>query len=96
VDWVAVKGKAEAIRVYELLGLTGQPDMSAEDLAGLADLALTLYQSRDWVGAIRLFEQMLLLRPEDRPASLLLTRCRAYQSQPPPANWDGVHHMQDK
>jgi adenylate cyclase len=96
VDWVAVKGKAEAVLVYELLGLMDEPVKDADELAGLADKALALYRQRDWNGATRLFEQILLLRPGDGPAGLLLARCRAYRDRPPGEEWDGVHRMEGK
>jgi adenylate cyclase len=96
VDWVAVKGKAEAVQVYELLGLMDEPSKDAGELAGLAAQALGLYRDRDWEGAIRLFERILLLRPGDGPAGLLLARCRAYRDHPPGEQWDGVHRMEGK
>ncbi len=96
VDWVAVKGKAEAVQVYELLGLIDEPMKDADELARLASQALALYRGRDWEGAVRLFEKMLLLRPGDGPAGLLLARCRACLDRPPGNEWDGVHRMEAK
>jgi adenylate cyclase len=96
VDWVAVKGKAEVVQVYELLGLVDEPLKDADELAALAVQALALYRGRNWEGAIRLFEQILHLRPGDGPARLLLTRCRAYRDRPPGEEWDGVHRMEGK
>ncbi len=96
VDWAAVKGKAEAVLVYELLGLTDEPTKDADELAGLSDRALALYRQQDWEGAVRLFEQIQLLRPGDGPARLLLARCRAYRDRPPGKEWDGVHRMEGK
>ncbi len=96
VDWVAVKGKAEAVQVYELLGLIDEPLSDADEIAGLSAQALALYRGRDWDGAIRLFEQVLLLRPGDGPAGLLLSRCRAHRDKPPAKEWDGVHRMEGK
>jgi hypothetical protein len=36
------------------------------------------------------------LRPGDRPSDLLMARCRSYQGQRFPADWDGVHRMESK
>jgi adenylate cyclase len=96
VDWVAVKGKAEAVLVYELLAPKNQPEQGAEELAALAEEALALYRRRDWTGATRLFERILQMRPSDGPARILATRCRAYLAQPPAENWDGVLRMEEK
>ena len=96
LDWVAVKGKAEAVLVYEPLGLRGEVDQAASELADVFGRALQAYRGRDWAGAIALFEQASVLRPEDAPARLMLARCRGYQADPPGDDWDGVHHMETK
>ena len=63
VDWVAVKGKAEAVLVYELLGLMDEPVKDADELAGLAAQALGCIAAGTGKGAVRLFERILVLRP---------------------------------
>ena len=82
--------------VYELLGLRDEPPKDADELAGLAAQALALYRGRNWDEAIALFERILLLRPGDGPAGLLLARCRVYRDRPPAEEWDGVHRMEGK
>ena len=96
VDWVAVKGKKEAVLVYELLGLRVEANKQFEELANTAMAALLCYRDRDWKGAIDLFGAILESHPNDGPARLLASRCRAYQVAPPPAGWDGVHRMEGK
>jgi adenylate cyclase len=96
LDWVSVKGKTEAVLVYELLGLRGESDQTCVELTEVCGRALQCYRSRDWAGAIGLFEQACALRSGDAPAQLLIDRCRAYQAAPPGPSWDGVHHMETK
>jgi adenylate cyclase len=96
LDWVSVKGKTEAVLVYELLGLKGEAAPGCEELVKVHADALKCYRCRDWAGAIERFQQALTLRPEDDPASILLDRCRGYQASPPGEDWDGVHHMTSK
>jgi len=96
VDWVSVKGKTEGVLIHELLALRGEGAGSADDLVDLATRALERYRARDWGEAIRLFEELLRLRPDDGPARLLLGRGRSYQQSPPPAEWDGVYRMEKK
>src|SRR5262249_3268357 len=76
LDWVVVKGKTEPVLIYELLGLRGEVDPAAEELAALYGEALAAYRREDWAAAISLFEQVLRLRPDDPPTRLMITRCR--------------------
>jgi adenylate cyclase len=97
LDWVSVKGKTEAVLVYELLGLKGEsPGDEVEELAALFAGALAQYRRQSWTEAAGLFEKVLERKPEDAPAREMLRRCRDYQAQPPPADWDGVHRMKEK
>jgi adenylate cyclase len=96
LDYVSVKGKARAVRVFELLGLKGETDQAVEDLTELSAQALARYQERRWAEAIELFERVLQLRPGDAPARAMIARCRAYQATPPPPVWDGVHRLDQK
>ncbi len=96
VDQVAVKGKAKAILVYELLGLKSEVGKDLEELASLSAAALARYRAGDWAEAIALCERIVRLRPGDGPAQLLAARCRTYQNQPPAPGWDGVHRMEGK
>jgi adenylate cyclase len=96
VDWVHVKGKNEAVLVYELLGLEVEVDAETRALADLSARALAGYRRREWAAALQLFEQVLAQRPDDGPAHLMGTRCQAYQAQPPGEDWDGAYRMQSK
>ncbi len=86
VDKVAVKGKQEAVRVYELLGVRAE---SADALARAEayEQALEAYFAREFERAIH------LLRPReaDPPGRVLLERCEAMMAHPPPADWNGVY-----
>jgi adenylate cyclase len=96
LDWVSVKGKCAAVLVYELMGLKGEVDESVEKVVATYGLALTSYRAQEWNCAAQLFEQVLQIRPEDRPAREMLKRCREYSAQPPGSGWDGVQHMSAK
>ena len=91
LDLVRVKGKEQAVRVYELLGRAGAPMPSAQEGAlALYAAALEAYRQQRWDEALALFEQALVTRPEDGPSRTMAARCRAYQRTPPPEAWDGA------
>jgi adenylate cyclase len=88
LDRVAVKGKAQAIEVYELLGEAGVPKGAA---AVQYEEALGAYLRRDFQLAAS-----LLLASEDLPSRTLRARCAELQVTPPPADWDGVWTLHTK
>jgi len=91
VDKVAVKGKTEAVRVYELLGARGECDDRSE-LARAYEGALQAYFERDFARAIALLRRIEDDgRRADGPTRVLLERCRAMMEDPPPEEWNGVY-----
>jgi adenylate cyclase len=86
VDRVAVKGKEEAVRVYELLGLRAE---CADALAMVApyETALEAYFARRFDRAL----EVLRAREDDPPSRVLAERCAAMLAHPPPADWNGVY-----
>jgi adenylate cyclase len=96
VDWVSVKGKTEGMLIYELLAFRDEAGPVLEAIAGLSDRALRVYRCREWLDALALFDEILRLRPDDGPATVLAGRCRAFLESPPAEDWDGVHRMASK
>jgi adenylate cyclase len=96
IDWVSVKGKTEAVLIYDLLGLKGEVPKAFEEWAALHAAALRHYQAQEWPQAIALLEQVLQFRSQDGPARELLARCQKFQDDPPGEGWDGVHSMSCK
>lgn len=85
LDRVAVKGKKQAVNVYELLGTREESDNRAAITA--YDEALKVYWSRDFSRAISILQPHL----DDPPSDVLSRRCRMLIDDPPPADWDGVY-----
>ncbi len=96
LDWVAVKGRRQPVLVCELLGLAGEVEAGALELARRHGEALACYRRRDWAEALRLFEEALRLWPDDGPSRVLAGRCRQYREAPPGEDWDGAHHVTTK
>jgi len=86
LDLVAVKGKNEAIKIYELLGEKGEVVERAENIEAY-EKAFEFYLTRDFSAAISLLQP----HETDAPSAVLIERCRAFQAAPPPPNWQGVY-----
>jgi len=97
VDQVRVKGREQPVRIYELLGNSGDslPREMEESLNYFA-AGLEAYRQQAWQEALALFKRSLAILPEDGPSRLMAERCRIYQETPPPTDWDGVFTMTTK
>ncbi len=96
VDVVAVKGKTIPVRIYELLGERGAVDPVLTRFAAAYEQALDLYFARRFAEAASAFAVLVQENPENRAASVLEERCQRFQSEPPPANWQGEHVLDHK
>jgi adenylate cyclase len=85
---VSVLGKAEAIRVHELIAAGGAA--AKPPWAYAYEEALRLYRDRDFKDAVRGLDGVLQVRPEDGPARWLKAACLGLLAAPPPASWKGV------
>ena len=91
LDWVAVRGKTGATRIYELLGRKGEGSVTPETVAAY-EMAFEAYVARNFAEAIAILAQ----NPGDPPSAILLKRCREFQKEPPPADWEGIHIAMSK
>ena len=85
LDLVAVKGKSQAVKIYELLGAKGSG--ARHETTEAYERAFAAYLARDFTGAIALLES----QSADAPSLILLNRCRAFLEDHPPEDWTGVH-----
>jgi adenylate cyclase len=91
LDRVAVKGKSQAIGVYELLGLKESPRVAAEVLSRYAE-GLAAYTQGDFARAHQTFEK----NPEDPPSRAMAKRCAEFVKTPPLPPWLGVTVAHEK
>ncbi|MFW5878527.1 MAG: adenylate/guanylate cyclase domain-containing protein, partial [Myxococcota bacterium] len=96
VDILVVRGKAEGVRIYEILGRAGEVPGHRLEAAGIYEEAFELYLARDFGRAARLFRQVSELLPGYRPAELLLDRCLLFAADPPSETWDGSFALNTK
>jgi adenylate cyclase len=96
LDLITVVGKSETVRIYELLGRTGQLAPGEVELVGEFEKGLAAYRAREWEAAERLFQRCLEMKPADGPSAVYVERITKLRKQPPPPDWDGVWHLSKK
>ena len=97
VDYVIVKGKTEPVGVYEVLDF--HDDDSYPNLVEALGMFNDGYRSWNhgkWDQAIKLFNSVLKINPNDKAAKLYVDRCNHMKKNPPKGNWDGVWVMTSK
>ncbi len=96
LDLVAVKGKENAIRIFEVLGLPGELDPEMERRCQDFARGLALYRLGRFAEAREVFEAILADNPDDGPSRTFRGRCRRFEAAPPPADWDIVFRPEGK
>jgi adenylate cyclase len=90
LDLVAVAGKSEPIRIFELLAAQGGLSPEASARRDRFETALAAYRSRDWPAARAGFESCTQGPQPDPPAQVFLARLEQVAADPPGEDWDGV------
>jgi len=97
LDKIRVKGKNEAVNIYEVIGYKQEPlDNFTQSYLELYKLGRSAYISRNFQQAIHYFQQAKHLQPKDRAIDVHIERSHVYLNDPPPPSWDGVHTMKTK
>ncbi len=96
LDTIRVVGKAEPIRVFELIGLAGTLSDAREATLASFDTGIGLYRQRRWKEALNAFAAGLRADMADGPSRVYYARCRKFLASPPPADWDGVSALSSK
>ncbi|MEA2780250.1 MAG: adenylate cyclase, partial [Rhodospirillaceae bacterium] len=98
LDTVTVYGRMEGTAIFELLGMADDPAaLDCRDWVKHYEAGLSAYRQRCWGEAIETLQRAQAARPGgDRPAALLIERCRALKADPPPAGWVAVTVMGTK
>jgi adenylate cyclase len=94
VDHVRFKGRSQPVRVHELLGRRGEITPRMQEQLALHEQALTAYHQRRFAEAHALFERASM-DFHDTVAAVYVGRCGRYLVTPPPADWDGVHGLEE-
>ncbi|MBD2384032.1 adenylate/guanylate cyclase domain-containing protein [Cylindrospermum sp. FACHB-282] len=94
LDKIRVKGKHQAVNIYELIGDRTKPlDANTQEFLSHYHNGRTAYLGRNFSNAIVCFEAAKRIRPIDQAVNIHLERACNYQETPPPDSWDGVWTM---
>jgi adenylate cyclase len=87
LDVVRVKGRNEAVRVYEPLALAGQetPDQVARAKSYREGLAL--WRARDFASAASAFAR---IAETDKSAAMFMNRAMVFELEPPREDWEPI------
>ncbi|MFA5129172.1 MAG: adenylate/guanylate cyclase domain-containing protein [Patescibacteria group bacterium] len=94
IDCVAVKGKMQGVKIYEVLGFAEEKEGYAK-LIEKFEQGFELYLKKDWLAAKKVFEEILADNPDDGPSKVLKERLDEFITSPP-ADFDGVYHLKFK
>ena len=97
LDFVAVKGKAHAVLVHELIADSPATDEKTAQAVELYSEGLELYRARRFAEAAAKFELVTgALGQADEPSRVMAERSKHYVDAPPPLAWDGSVAMKEK
>ncbi|MFA6161357.1 MAG: adenylate/guanylate cyclase domain-containing protein [Patescibacteria group bacterium] len=96
VDLVAVKGKKEPVKIFEVMKRSKNASQADKQVAKKFEDALAAYFTKDFAMAVSLTSELLSERPDDGPSKTLKTRAEHFIQEPPAGDWDGVWRMTKK
>lgn len=95
LDLVRVKGKAQPVKIYELIG-KGQLEEKKLQFLSHYHSGINAYRSKDWERGITEFRKALEIIPEDYPAKMYLNRCVELKANPPAEDWEFILSLTTK
>lgn len=95
IDRVRLKGKSEAVDIYEVMGLHEGLSDQGQAMLDTWHQALEYYRNQDWDNAEARIKNILKTMPEDGPAQSYLKRIADLRANPP-QGWDGTWTFESK
>jgi adenylate cyclase len=96
IDRIKVKGKDEAITIFEPIGLESEVDRQTQEELGLWNQTLRAYRERQWDQADVNLINLQRMAPGRALYAVYADRVAGFRRTPPPAGWDGVTAFEEK
>lgn len=96
LDFVRVKGRQEAVPIFEPLGPPDVATKARQEELGLWHKALRLYRAQEWDMAELQLMNLTRLYPGEALYRIFLDRLPALRSIPPGPGWDGAYTFESK
>jgi adenylate cyclase len=96
VDRIKVKGKDEAVTIYEPLGLESELDKKVLDELKLWNQTLRAYRAQQWDQVEVSLLNLQRINPECGLYKAYSEKVTEKRRDPPPQNWDGVTVFDEK
>ncbi|HVZ95361.1 MAG TPA: adenylate/guanylate cyclase domain-containing protein [Chitinophagaceae bacterium] len=94
---VQVKGKQSAVGIYECFSSDNEEQIEKKEQAlGLFNEGMNHYLDRSFQNAVKAFESVIKLNPQDRTAQFLLYKSQECLQNGVPEHWSGVVEMASK
>jgi adenylate cyclase len=88
LDIVRVKGKDDAVTIFELCGFESDVDKKTRLMIEAFERGLVQYRNRQWGKATETFHEALAQVPKDGPSMLYIKRCEELLCSPECEDWD--------
>jgi adenylate cyclase len=96
IDRIKVKGKDQALTIYEPLGLASDVARETRDELKIWEEVLVAYRARQWDLADAGLARLQKLSPGSALYRLYADRVAAFRRTPPPEGWNGVTVFSEK
>jgi adenylate cyclase len=93
IDRIAVMGRNSAVEIFEPLGRKGGVSDEILSARDRYEAALEAYFAARFHDAAAAFDEALALSPRDPTAKVMAARCREFEENGVPADWDGTFVM---
>ena len=91
LDWIKVKGKEDALAIYELLGERDGAEPALLAYVQQYHPALELYRAGKFAGAEACWRRIAHRRQSGASPPLIMAHRAASLGADPPPDWDGVY-----
>jgi adenylate cyclase len=96
IDRIKVKGKDEAVTIYEPVGLESEVDKKAHEELRLWNQTLRSYRAQQWDQVEVNLINLQRANPDCELYQLYAERAAEFRRTPPPAGWEGVTAFDEK